>query len=249
VRLDRIVKGAGLKNTLKKWSFPGDLVNDAGFSLLLRNCRKNVLLSFVEYPKPFVQSYDGSAMKIPLLILGFLFGSAYSLAGDNSSKPPLGVVPSIDLNRYIGTWYEIARLPNRFQKKCTGDVTATYTLLNDGTIKVVNRCRTENGEMTEAEGKARRASDDEPNSKLEVRFAPGWLSWLPFVWGNYWVIDLADDYSYAVVGEPDREYLWILSRTPRMDDAVYQRVLENIRNHGYDTEALVKTIQKGQKSE
>ena len=97
--------------------------------------------------------------------------------------------------------------------------------------------------MTEAEGKARRLSDDAPTSKLEVRFAPGWLSWLPFVWANYWVIDLADDYSYAVIGEPGRKYLWILSRTPKMDDAVYEKILGRIKEQGYDTSALVKTRQ------
>ena len=152
-------------------------------------------------------------MKTPLILIGLLLGATYSLAEDSSAKRPLEPVPSIDLNRYIGTWYEIARLPNSFQEKCLGDVTANYSFNDDGTIRVINRCRKENGEMTEAEGKARRLSMDEPNSKLEVRFAPAWLSWLPFVWGNYWVIELAEDYSYAVVGEPKREYLWILSRT------------------------------------
>ena len=178
-----------------------------------------------------------------MILLGLLLGTTYSLAGDDNAKRPLEVVPSVDLSRYVGTWYEIARLPNSFQKKCIGDVTANYTLLDDSTVKVVNRCRKENGEMTEAEGKARRKSEDEPSSKLQVRFAPGWLSWLPFVWGNYWVIDLAEDYSYAVVGEPNREYLWILSRTPKIEDAVYERILERIREKGYDTSSLVKTRQ------
>jgi apolipoprotein D and lipocalin family protein len=182
-------------------------------------------------------------MKTPLILLGLLLGTAYSRANDDGAKRPLEAVPSVDLNRYVGTWYEIARLPNSFQKICTGDVIADYTLLDDGTVKVVNRCRKENGEMTEAEGKARRLGEDEPSSKLQVRFAPGWLSWLPFVWANYWVIDLAEDYSYAVIGEPDREYLWILSRTPKMEDAVYERILERIREKGYDTSSLVKTRQ------
>jgi apolipoprotein D and lipocalin family protein len=182
-------------------------------------------------------------MKTHVLLVGILLGTTYSLANDDNTKRPLEVVPSVDLNRYVGTWYEIARLPNSFQKKCVGDVTANYTLLDDGTVKVVNRCRKENGEMTEAEGKARRPSKDAPSSKLEVRFAPGWLSWLPFVWANYWIVDLADDYSYAVVGEPNREYLWILSRTPKMDETVYERILERMKAKGYDTAALVKTRQ------
>jgi len=182
-------------------------------------------------------------MKTPLLLFGLLLGTASALAGNDGAQRPLEAVPAVDLNRYMGTWYEIARLPNKFQKMCIGDVTANYTLLDDGSVRVVNRCRKENGEMTEAEGKARRLSDDAPTSKLEVRFAPGWLSWLPFVWANYWVIDLADDYSYAVIGEPGRKYLWILSRTPKMDDAVYEKILGRIKEQGYDTSALVKTRQ------
>jgi apolipoprotein D and lipocalin family protein len=156
---------------------------------------------------------------------------------------PLRVVPLVDLARYCGTWYEIARLPNRFQKECVGNVTATYTLLEDGTVRVVNRCRKANGETSEAEGKARRKSDEEPSSKLEVRFAPALLAIFPFVWGNYWIIDLAPDYSYAVIGEPSRDYLWILSRTPSLSDEVYSAILERIRDQGYDPTALVMTKQ------
>ena len=157
------------------------------------------------------------------------------------SAGTLDVVPTIDLHRYVGTWYEIARLPNRFQKKCSGDVTATYTLLDDGDIRVVNRCRQEDGEFTIAEGLARRASEDGSDAKLKVRFAPAFLSFLPFVWGDYWIIDLADDYSYAVVGEPGREYLWILSRVPVMNDNTMSGILDRVRRQGYDTASLIKT--------
>jgi apolipoprotein D and lipocalin family protein len=163
-------------------------------------------------------------------------------AGDPQSLP-LQAVKSVDLARYCGTWYEIARLPNRFQKECVSDVTATYTLLEDGTVRVVNRCRKANGDTSEAEGKARRKSDAEPASKLEVRFAPAFLSIFPFVWGNYWIIDLAPDYSYAVIGEPSRDYLWVLSRTPALPVEVYSAILERIRDQGYDPTALVLTKQ------
>ena len=155
--------------------------------------------------------------------------------------PPLTVVPSIDIQRYAGTWFEIARLPNSFQKQCAGDVTATYTI--DGNeLMVVNRCRKENGETTEATGRARRDDDNEPNSKLKVRFAPAFLSFLPFVWGDYWVIDLSPDYTYAVVGEPNRQYLWILSRTPALPDSTMQGILGRIRQQGYDLSDLVHTM-------
>lgn len=174
-----------------------------------------------------------------LLLVGF------STAGNaqDSASSALTVVPEVDLSRYMGTWYEIARLPNSFQTKCVSDVTANYTLLDDGTVQVVNRCRKDNGEMNEAKAIARKADKDGPNSKLEVRFAPAWLSFLPFVWGEYWIIDLAPDYSYAAVGGSDRKYLWILSRTPSMDATTYQQILERIKRKGYDLTGLIRTKQ------
>ena len=177
------------------------------------------------------------------LILLFTIISMNQLHSQDSLKKPLTVVPSVDIKRYCGTWYEIARLPNRFQKECAGFVSATYTLLENGDIEVVNKCRNNEGEMTEAVGKARIKDKNGPNTKLEVRFAPAILSFLPFVWGNYWIIDLAPDYSYAVIGEPNREYLWILSRSPQMDDATYREILYRITEQGYDVSRLVRTKQ------
>jgi len=182
-------------------------------------------------------------MTIPIDLSAILVLVGLSMLGDETQQKPLEVVPGIDLKRYAGTWYEIARLPNRFQRECAGNVTATYTLLDDGTISVVNRCRKSNGEMTEAVGKARRSDNDGPNSKLEVRFAPAILSFLPFVWGNYWVIDLADDYSYAVIGEPNREYLWILARSGSIDEDTYGKILDRISRQGYDISKLMRTGQ------
>ncbi len=141
-------------------------------------------------------------------------------------------VASLDLNRYSGTWYEIARYPNRFQKSCAGDVTATYTIQPNGQIEVLNRCRKTDGSLESATGTGRLAYADGPASKLKVRFAPKFLSFLPFVWADYWIIDLAEDYSYAAVGTPDHKYLWILSRTPTMDSATYQQHLPSHRGNG-----------------
>jgi apolipoprotein D and lipocalin family protein len=172
----------------------------------------------------------------------FTFLPVWAIAQEVSA-PLLEVVPSVDLQRYMGRWFEIARLPNRFQKQCVGEVTATYSFREDGDITVVNRCKLANGEYEEAEGKAKRASDDGPNTKLKVRFAPAFLSLFPFVWGDYWIIMLAPDYSYAVVGEPSRKYLWILSRTPVMDETILQGVLEEIKKKGYDVINLVRTNQ------
>ena len=154
--------------------------------------------------------------------------------------PELTVVPSVDLQKYSGTWFEIARLPNPFQKDCIGDVTATYTIDGNGLI-VVNRCRKESGEITEAKGRARRLDDDEPNSKLEVRFAPAFLSFLPFVWGDYWIIDLSADYSFAVIGDPERKFLWILARTNSLPETTMQEILERIKAQGYDVRNLIVT--------
>jgi apolipoprotein D and lipocalin family protein len=176
------------------------------------------------------------------LILGALIGLTHgqSAAQEKVSRP-LEVVADVDIEQYMGTWYEIARLPNRFQDDCRSDVTATYVLLADGQIKVLNQCRKQNGELSKAMGRARRADDEGPNTKLKVRFAPALLSFLPFVWGNYWIIDLATDYSYAVVGEPKRKYFWVLSRTPLMDEGTLDQILDRARTQGYDLTALLRT--------
>jgi apolipoprotein D and lipocalin family protein len=163
------------------------------------------------------------------------------VSAQGTRENELRVVPEVDLQRYMGTWFEIARLPFKYQSQCISDVTATYALLEDGEVQVINRCRDEKGEMSEAVGLARRAEKDGPHGKLEVRFAPAWLSWLPMVWGDYWIMVLAPDYSYVAVGGPDREYMWILSRTPSMDESVLQQILEQVKQNGYDLTGLIRT--------
>ena len=152
-----------------------------------------------------------------------------------------GPVPDVDLQRYAGTWHEIARLPNQFQKNCVSDVTAKYELRTDGKINVLNRCRTREGKFIEARGLALRASKDQPNSVLKVRFAPAFLSFLPQVWGDYQIRALASDYSYAAVGSADFKYLWVLARDPKMPESSYQQVVEAMRIQGYDVTRLVQT--------
>lgn len=156
---------------------------------------------------------------------------------------PLQVVSHLDLQRYVGTWYEIARLPNWFQKKCTANTTATYDIRPDGRLRVVNRCTLKNGAIVQVEGVARIADRRGPHRILKVRFAPKFLSFLPFVWGDYWIIDLASDYSYALVGEPSRKYLWILSRTPRMEGALLQNLLQTAQQQGFALDHLIFTQQ------
>jgi apolipoprotein D and lipocalin family protein len=151
---------------------------------------------------------------------------------------PVAPVSHLDLERYAGTWHEIARLPMYFQRKCTGPVTATYALRADGTVAVHNECVIADGGTISSDGVARRP---EPFSqgKLEVRFAPKWLSWLPMVWADYWVIALDDDYRWAMVGQPGRKYLWILSRTPRIDGETFSLLKERAVAMGYDLAPLL----------
>lgn len=173
-----------------------------------------------------------------------VFGAAVTNPSDViAQQNAVRAVPSVDLKQYSGRWYEISRFPNKFQKKCVGNVTADYALNADGTIRVVNRCLKKDGEISEAIGKAKN-KDATTNSKLEVRFAPGFLSFIPNVWGDYWIIDLDPKYQYAVIGDPKREYLWILSRTPTMDDALYQQLLRKTETMGYDPSKLIKTPQQ-----
>jgi apolipoprotein D and lipocalin family protein len=157
-----------------------------------------------------------------------------------SLSEPVRTVDAVDLNRYLGEWFEIARFPNRFQRVCAGDVRATYARRPDGIIDVVNRCRAADGRLVEAQGAAR-VVDTRTSSKLKVRFAPAVLSFLPFVWGDYWIIGLADDYSWAVVGSPDRAYLWILARTPALDTASLDAARAAARANGFDIDRLVTT--------
>lgn len=181
---------------------------------------------------------------LTLAVLPLLAAGGFQpLRAQEEEVKQLTAVPSVDLSKYAGVWYEIARLPNRFQEECACNVTATYTLLDDGEISVVNRCITFDGDTAEAEGRARPAGADEPPSKLKVRFAPAFLSFLPFVWGDYWIIDLAPDYSYAAIGEPERRYFWILARTPALEDATLEQILANAERQGYDLKALRRTKQ------
>ena len=165
--------------------------------------------------------------------------SAQGQGGDVSVK----TIPSLDVQRYLGTWYEIAKYPNWFQKKCASNTKAVYSARTDGTLKVLNSCKTADGEVSEAEGTARQiGAKDSP--KLEVRFAPVWLSFIPMVWGDYWVIDLDPQYQVAVVSDPRREYLWILARTPQLDKKVYEDTLQRIQAQQFDVRKLELTAQQ-----
>ncbi|MBC7910092.1 MAG: lipocalin family protein [Pyrinomonadaceae bacterium] len=158
---------------------------------------------------------------------------------DTDDKASLQTVSTVDLKRYMGKWYEIARLPNRFQKKCAGDVTATYSLGDKGKVTVLNQCRDHSGKLTSAKGKAK-VADKKTNAKLKVTFVKSFFFW-PFG-ADYKIIDLGADYEYAVVAS-GRDYLWILSRTPQMDEEVYKRLANRAAAQGFDVSRLQKTQQ------
>lgn len=148
------------------------------------------------------------------------------------------VVDSVDLNRYSGLWFEISRMPNRFQSQCAKGTTARYTLMDNGQIRVVNRCYKEDGTQDSITGVAR-VVDDETNARLEVSFVRflghNWF------WGDYWIIGLDEEYQWAAVGHPERKYGWILSRTPEISDSLRQNINRLLDQQGYDPDLFEDT--------
>lgn len=178
----------------------------------------------------------GSVKRLATIVCAVVATGCAGSTTERLRLPPLETVAHVDLSRYLGTWYEIASFPQSFQRGCTA-TTATYTLRADGEIDVLNRCRqgSLDGQEKTARGRAR-VVDASTNAKLEVSF------FRPF-WGDYWIIDLAADYAYAVVGHPGRDYLWILSRTPTMPEPTYQAILARLQGRRYETSRLVRTLQ------
>ena len=170
---------------------------------------------------------------VRFLLAAALQASVVTMAFSQSDTiPPLPVttVSTVDLSRYAGLWYEVAKIPNRFQKQCVRGTTAQYALRDDGRISVVNRCVKEDGSTDEASGVAK-IVDTASNAKLKVSFV-SFLGWRPF-WGDYWVIGLDADYRWAIVGTPDRKYGWVLSRTPSLDADAMDAIFAIIERNGY----------------
>lgn len=167
------------------------------------------------------------------------------LAACATSNPNLPTQANVEVDKYAGTWYEQARLPNRFQKDCAGDVRADYVLRPDKTVSVTNQCRANDGGTKVAQGEARLSKAPNPPdpAKLEVRFAPKWTSWLPMVWGDYWIIKLDGNYQYSLVGTPDRKYLWVLSRDKQADKAVVTGLLAYAKTLGFPVDQVVMTAE------
>ena len=151
----------------------------------------------------------------------------------NDEYDALDVVPHVELEKYLGKWYEIAHLPAKFQDGCS-ETTATYTLSKSGSISVLNECRRK-GKVTKAKGKAK-VVDRTTGAKLKVTF------FWPF-YGDYWILKLGNDYDYSVVGTPSRKYLWILSRTPQMNNELFSQLIEFAKSKGFDVGNLIRTDQ------
>ncbi|GGF73147.1 membrane protein [Paracoccus acridae] len=152
-------------------------------------------------------------------------------------------VAHVDLDRYLGTWFELCRLPLKWEPDGARDVTATYSLNDDGTIRVDNRCLDEDGKPTQALGQAKPVDDS--NARLTVSFLPEYLRWIPFTKGDYWILRLAEDYSVSLVGTPDRKNLWLLARSRDLPQAVRDDYLATARAEGFDLSALITPAQSG----
>ena len=164
----------------------------------------------------------------------------YSVTSHAQALPPVQTIASLDVPRYMGTWFELAKFPNVFQRKCVSNTRAVYTLNVDKTVQVLNRCRIQDGSTIEALGQAKQMGKA-TSPVLKVRFAPEWLGWLPLVWGDYWVIDLDDQYQLAAVSDAKREYLWVLSRSPKIDQTRYAALLQRLKQQGFDVDKLQVT--------
>lgn len=172
------------------------------------------------------------------LLLFFLFSGVYAVAFADSKPPELQTVAHVDLTRYVGRWYEIGRYANRFERDCDRDVTATYTRFENGELEVVNSCIQADGKPKVSKGKAR-IVDEQTNAKLKVTF------FWPF-YGDYWIVDLDPQYRWVVIGEPRRKYLWVLSRHPHMDAALYDQITSRLAGKGYDASKLMGVKQMAQ---
>ena len=166
-----------------------------------------------------------------------------SIIHKSANKPT--TVDNVDLKKYAGTWYEIGRLPMYFQRNCASDVTATYVEKTDGSgIKVINECKAKDGSGIMAEGLAKPA--DNTGSKLKVTFLPSWIRWLPVGRADYWVLARDPDYQTALVGTPDKKYLWLLARSPNVSQETYAKYRQIAQQQGYDLKEFKLTSQSNQ---
>ena len=169
------------------------------------------------------QTLFHSLFRTSRLFLGII-GATCLLAACNENTAPMETVKQVELNRYLGKWYQVSFIPNRFQSMCVADTQAEYQA-EDKDVRVINRCRTKDGDIEQANGIAKLVENSN-NAKLRVSF------FRPF-YGNYWILDLDTNYQWVLVGEPSRKYGWILSRTPQLDPAIQKAILDKAETLGY----------------
>lgn len=179
-------------------------------------------------------------MKTLILGLMVLMGCAHVAQGGDSGPV---TAPSVDLNRYVGKWYEVASIPQSFQAQCARNTTAEYALLENGQVRVVNSCETSSGDISRAEGRAK-VKDKKSNSKLKVTFVKI-FDWIFAFGGSYWILDVDDQYQIALIGDPSRKYAWILTRSPVVSREVLMQAERHYKAQGFDTCAILTSVQTG----
>ena len=190
------------------------------------------------------QASDNLALARKFFFLGalilFFSGPIGSKSVSTESSDAPETVPNFNIKKYLGSWHQIAYIPNRFQSMCIAGTKAEYILISEARLKVINSCQDIDSTIHRAEGLARVNAKYQDPARLEVRFAPKWFSFLPFVWGDYWVLDIDTEYSSGLVGSPDRRYLWVLSRTREISQERYSQLIGRARQLGFDINNLVK---------
>ncbi len=178
-----------------------------------------------------------NSLRFRQLVLFFFFSCFCSVHGQSLSE--IETVENLNIGKYLGVWHQIALIPNYFQKDCVDDTQAEYQVLSDDSITILNSCLLLDGERLVAAGVGRATGEPRNFARLKVSFAPKWLAWIPFVWGDYWILSIDDQYSSVLIGSPDRRYLWILSRQKFIQKESFADYLEKAKENGFDTSLLV----------
>jgi apolipoprotein D and lipocalin family protein len=176
-------------------------------------------------------------------LLSMVVAAAAIALGVATATPPVRSVDRLDVQRYAGTWYELARVPNKLQANCSSDATTTYRPMADGSMRLMNRCRDAGEHVNVAVARGELLAGDP--ARMRLSYLPDWLSWWPGSHVEQWVVMVADDYRLAVVSDPSRKSLWILSRTPSIDASSFEAIVSRLRLQRYPVDRLVITPQRG----